>query len=249
MTSYPSNFATRPCDRDLLSRLEEAGCPPTFSELMLYRIWQDFASGGSDRRLLQTEDAGSGDRTIALLEKFCGWHETDQPPGLLVSLAIGADFLAVEPATDGSYLVCRDFYPINSKFSSGGKSMQRKGALTRVLTRELESADKQAAEHLQLWERNTASNFELGTPEQREQALLFLHAVCNSAGKSMPADSALRGGLFNAALKCLDTPPAARKDTLLYLISLRKDQSLPADVAAILHTWPALVAKAKCEGV
>ena len=249
MTSYPPNFSQRPCDRDLLSRLEESGCAPTFAELMLYRIWQDFASGGSDRRLLQTESASVGDRTVELLEKFCGWPESGQPGGLLVSLAVAADFLALDPGADGSYLVCRDFYPINSKFSAGGKSIQRKGALTRVLTRELEAAEQQTADHLLLWERNTASNFELGTPDQREQVLLFLHAVCNSTKKPMPADGALRGGLFNAALKCLETPLAVRKDTLLYLISLRHQPSQPADVATVLHTWPALVAQAKSEGV
>lgn len=247
MTSYPSNFLTRPCDRDLLARLEESGLEPDLAELTLYRIWRDFASGGSDRRLLAGDPPDLyHDRAITLLEKFCKWSWQD---GMLVTLAVDAGFLAIDQGADGSHLVCRDFYPINSKFSAGGKSFQRKGALTRVLTRELESADKKAAEHLQLWERNSASNFELGTPEQREQVLVFLHAVCNSAAKPMPPDSALRGGLFNAALKCLDTPQSDRKDTLLYLISLRKDQSMPADVAAILHTWPALVAKAKSEGV
>jgi hypothetical protein len=244
--SYPINFLARPADRYLIERLRQAGYSQDSAEILLYRIWQDFASGGSDRRQLSggREDFAS-DLAVKLLEDFCKWVPAGEKPGMLVEMACAADFLGVEATESGeTVLVCRDFYPLNSRIS-GKSSIQSLGGYSKGLSFASAKAAKDTAEHLQLWEHNPNHGFEDFTPALREAALLFIHRICRAAAREVPPDSVLRAGLFRTAGRCLDQSTQKQvHDTLLYLVSLRNKPNLPASLEAILNQWSELVARA-----
>lgn len=239
--SYPQNFLRRPVDRDLIDRLVHSGLPSDTAELMLFRLWQEFGNGASDRRKLG--DASFADDRAALgIEKACLWPGDS---GMLILMATDAEFLELDCSDVGGdrWLVCRDFYPLNSNAGKGGMAMQRKGAYSRVLKPAIAKADQDADRHLELWNTTRPEGLGEFDDEARKRALIFLHRVARAAARIIPSDATMRR-LVGDAVKCLDeTNDEAMHATLLYLISQRKE--LPEKLSVIVGQWPEIVEKAK----
>ena len=241
---YPQAFLERPEDRSLLVELAIAEVPEDSAKLILYRIWADFATSGSDRRVID-EERLDDDRQVRVLEAFCGWKGA---PGRLVRLAAETGFLKIEGSENGTMLICKDFFPINSAWSSKGRSFQKKGAFTRVMRKHLEAAETDAVQREELWSRTGAAAF-LDIPEaSRKDALRFIYRICRALGIQVPSDEVLRAGPFRQAIDCQrDTPAKVIDDTLIWLISRRKSPDIPDRIDAILRAWPDYVKQAAAE--
>lgn len=243
VVSYPQSFLSRPEDRAFLIELEQAGVTAEKAALMLYRIWADYSTGGSDRRPVMEEDIGA-DRQVRVLESFCGW---DGPPGDLVRLGVASGFLRFEVnPSGGRALVCSGFYPINSNWNVKGNSFQRKGAFTRILTADLKSAMKSAEEREELWSRTGGGAFASIPAESRREALIFMNRVSRALKMGVPADSVLAAsGAFGLALDCLrDHDPKSIDATLMWLLANRNGQDVPDRLDAVLRQWSVFAAKA-----
>jgi hypothetical protein len=243
VVSYPQSFLHRPEDRSFLMELSAAGLSAAESCCILYRIWADFSTGGSDRRPVDAENLAA-DRQVRVLESFCEWKGV---PGEMVRLAVMSGFLRVEPApAGGSLLVCNGFYPINSNWNAKGNSFQRRGAYTRILGADLKKSLQSAQEREELWSRTGGGVFKDLPAETRREALVFINRVCRALKMTVPADSVLStAGLFSLAVTCIQSHSVKSIDnTLMWLLSNRTGQAVPDRLDAILRDWPALTQKA-----
>lgn len=241
---YPQSFLERPEDRSFLMELEMAGVSNDASRLVLYRIWADFATSGTDRRSVNDEDL-AGDRAVRVLEAFCDWRGE---PGALVRMAVETGFLKIEPSATGPMLICKDFFPNNSAWSSKGRSFQKKGAFTRVMKKHLASAEDDASQREELWKRTGSSIFEEIPGETRAAALRFIYRICRALGRPVDSDEVLSAGPFRQAVDCLrDFSAKEVDDTLVWLISRRKSPDIPERIDAVLRAWPDYVKQSAAE--
>jgi hypothetical protein len=243
VVSYPQSFLHRPEDRSFLMELKAAGCDENAARLMLYRIWADYATGGSDRRPVDLSDLAQ-DRQVRVLESFCEWTGKS---GDMVRLGIASGFLRTEPsAGGGDMLICTGFYPINSNWNAKGNSFQRRGAYTRILAANLKESLRSADEREELWSRSGGGAFKDIPAESRREALVFINRICRALKIPAPADSVLAaGGVFNLAVQAIQTHSVKSIDsTLMWLLSNRGAQSIPDRIDAILREWPVLARKA-----
>ena len=242
---YPYSFLERPEDRSFLIELSLEGVAPDSARLMLYRIWADFATGGSDRRVLaEVEDIGK-DRLVRVLESFCGWKGES---GSLVRMALASGFLKMEHVGESSVLVCCGFFPINSAWTRGGNSIQKRGAYTRIRNKQSDLADKEASEREELWKRNGSVAFSEFTEEERKSSLRFIIRICRALGMKMPADSILSAGPFRMASEVLRVSSQKEiDDTLLWLISKRQSPDVSDRLDVILREWKEMSKKAELE--
>ena len=240
---YPSSFLERPEDRSFLIELSFAAIPKDTARLILYRIWADFATGGSDRRKIDSADMVA-DRQVRVLEGFCEWAGE---PGALVRMAIGAGFLVVEHGEAGSMLVCKGFYPANSAWNAKGRGFQRRGGLSRVLKGHSLKADDDVALLEKLWER-TGNPFADVDPETCRDASRLIYRICRTLGIATPGENDLKSGVMRQAIECVRSTDATQtKGTLLWLLSRRKEPDMPDRLDAILRAWPTFVAKSAAE--
>jgi len=245
VVSYPQSFLHRPEDRSFLLELSAAGIQAAESKLMLYRVWADYATGGSDRRPVDPE-ALATDRQVRVLESFCEWQGG---PGEMVRLAVMAGFLRMEPAPSGGHaLICSGFYPINSNWNAKGNSFQRRGAYTRILGADLKKSLQSAQEREELWSRSGGGVFKEVPADTRREALVFINRVCRALKMPFPADSVLSAGIFPLAIDCINTCSGKSIDsTLMWLLSNRAAQTVPDRLDAILREWPEFTKKAADE--
>jgi hypothetical protein len=241
---YPYAFLERPEDRSLLFELTHAGLSEDQAKLILYRIWAEFATGGSDRRRLESEDMAA-ERQVRMMEAFCHWSGG---PGELVRLAVLSGFLRIDRTDDGVSLICVGFYPINSAWSKDGRSFQRSGGLSRSLTKKKEKVDQDAGKREELWERTQADPFPDVAPEVRREALRFAMLLCRAVGFPYPTDGELAAGVMRMAIETVTScDEAQRRETMLWITGRRKEQDMPTRLDAILREWPSFVAKAAGE--
>lgn len=240
--AYPSSFLERPEDRSFLIELESAQVPIDKARLILYRIWADFGTGGSDRRPIHTA-ALAEDRQIRVLEAYCEWHG---PPSALVRMAVAAGFLSIASG-EQEMLVCTGFYPINSAFNAKGRSFQRRGGLSRVLKDQTNRAEGDAELMEKLWER-TGNPFQDLPPETCKRATRFIFQICRTLGLPAPDAAALQSGIMRMAIECVQTTEEERiKETLLWLLSRRKEPDMPTRLDAIIRAWPSYVTRSTTE--
>jgi hypothetical protein len=216
---------------------------------MLYRVWRDFGSGGTDRRGLRLageDPAGAAlgaDPQVRLLASSSGFTGE---PGKFAALAIESGFLALDQAADGSrQLVCAGFYPINAP--SGGAGSRSRGAFERSRRNQRQKAEDSSESHLKLWNRTGVAS--ALTDGQQKQAMVFLYSIARALHPmAMPADETLQrpGGLLEKAWALIQAHPEAEIDsTLRWLIAMRKDPRVKRDFGVLLGTWPELAASAK----
>lgn len=235
---YPISFLERPEDRSFLVELKHAGVHPDTAKLLLYRIWADFATGGSDRRAIHESNIAK-DRQVRVLEAFCDWQGES---GLLVRMAVESGFLRIEIGPKGGMLVCAGFYPINSAWSAKGRSFQKKGAYTRVLNRHASMADEEAGKREELWKRTGGGIFHEVPESTRREAMRFIIRVCRTLGMDVPGDVVLHAGPFRMAIEHLQSTPEPKiNDTLLWLLSRRGSPEIPDRLDAVLREWPEYV--------
>lgn len=242
--AYPTSFLERPEDRSFLIELELARVPKDAARLILYRIWSDFATGGSDRRKIEVENLAE-DRQVRVLENYCEWTGE---PGDLVRMAIAAGFLTLIDGDSGKYLVCAGFYPINSAFNAKGRSFQRRGGLSRVLNAQSQAAQGDADDFEKLWER-TGNPFQDVPPEICRRAILLISNITRALGLKNPTNEELKTGIMRMAIENVQsTDEKAVSETLLWILSRRKDPDMVnARLDTILRTFPAHVASAASE--
>jgi hypothetical protein len=242
---YPYSFLERPEDRSFLIELGIANVPGDTARLMLYRIWADFATGGSDRRVLASPENLGKDRLVRVLESFCGWSGE---PGLLVRMGVESGFLQIERGGDITMLVCHGFFPINSAWTRGGNSFQKRGAYTRIKNKQASLADAEASKREELWQRTGTTAFSEFNDDERKSALRFIIRICRALGLKIPADSVLAAGPFRMAAECLRASSEKEiDDTLLWLISKRQSPDISDRLDVILRGWSELMKKAASE--
>ena len=242
---YPSSFLERPEDRSFLMELSFASIPKDSACLILYRIWADFATGGSDRRLVDPEKL-AGDRQVRVLENFCGWTGE---AGDLVRMAIGTDFLTIERGETTAMLVCKGFYPTNSAWNAKGRGFQKRGGLSRVLKVHGEKAEGDVQDLEKLWAR-TGNPFADIHPDILGEANRLIFRVCRTLSLKNPTTPELQSGIMRMAIELVQSSDEAQiKETLLWLLSRRKEPNMPERLDVVLRSWPSYVEKAKNEGV
>lgn len=242
---YPSSFLERPEDRSFLIELNFASVAKDAAKLILYRIWADFATGGSDRRQILAEDL-QNDRQVRVLENFCEWTGT---PGDLVRMAIGAGFLVVEHSELGAMLVCKGFYPTNSAWNAKGRGFQKRGGLSRVLKVHGEKAEGDVEDMEKLWAK-TGNPFPEVDPDTRLEASRLIFRICRTLNLKTPTTTELQSGIMRMAIELVlaaDEPQI--KETLLWMLSRRNEPDMPKRLDVVLREWPSHAAKAKNEGV
>ncbi len=231
---YPASFLERPEDRSLLIELDFARIPENSAKLILYRIWADFATGGSDRRPVDPENMEE-DRQVRVLENYCAWTGA---PGHLVRMAVEAKFLLIELG-ENPMLVCKGFYPINSAWNAGNRSFQKLGGLSRGLNAQTAIADKDAGRRLELWSRTMRNPFEDIAPEILSSALNFIMRVCRIMNFPQPDDTALQAGVMRMAVESVSNYAEDEiRKTMLWLLSRRKEPGMPDRLDAVLRIWP-----------
>lgn len=248
--AFPQSFLERPEDRFLRGALRDCeGISEHQADLILYRIWADFATGGADRRPFGKEQR---ERQSNLIAQFCGL-DCGQVP--VVQLAIDAGFLFIETSSSGEFLVCKDFHQFNSPYLAAGKTPStRKGAYIRAEAVQRKKARVAADEHLLLWGRTGVRSDGIDRIDT-EKAVYFLHRLSRALHPlTMPADQILRrpGGVLEAAARILRSATDAGESndvdlTVQWLVSRRRDPSVNKDFPWLLQHWPELVAKAKAE--
>lgn len=239
---FPVSFLERPEDRSFLIEMSFAEVPADTAKLTLYRIWHDFATGGSDRRVVNPENLPE-DRQVRVLESFCGWTGT---AGKLVRMGIDSGFLKIDgTAESGHSLVCCGFYPINSAWKKKGTSMQQLGAYTRVLKRDDKIAEADLTQREELWSRTGGGIFTTVPEHERRDAMKFIYRICRSRGIDVPSDAVLSAGPFRAAVECLEaqTPEKKVNNALIWIISQRSSPDLPERLDALLREWPEILKK------
>lgn len=242
---YPSSFLERPEDRSFLIELSFVSIPKDTARLILYRIWADFATGGSDRRQIDAENLEQ-DRQVRVLENFCEWSGR---AGELVRMAVGAGFLTVERGESATMLVCKGFYPTNSAWNAKGRGFQKRGGLSRVLKVHGEKADGDVEELEKLWAR-TGNPFTDIDPEILLHATRLICRICRTLAIKNPTATELQSGIMRMAIELVQASDEAQiKETLLWLLSRRKEPDMPDRLDVILRAWPGYVEKAKSEGV
>ena len=242
---YPSSFLERPEDRSFLIELSFAKIPKDTARLILYRIWADFATGGSDRRKIDAEKL-EDDRQVLVLENFCEWAGR---AGDLVRMAIGSGFLAVERGESATMLVCKGFYPTNSAWNAKGRGFQKRGGLSRVLKVHGEKADGDVEDMEKLWAR-TGNPFADVHSDTLLEATRLIFRICRTLSLKNPSSAELQSGIMRMALELVQASEESQiKETLLWLLSRRKEPDMPDRLDAILRAWPSYVDKAKNEGV
>jgi hypothetical protein len=241
---YPRSFLERPEDRRFLMELKHLEAPEDSARLYLYRLWADYATGGSDRREITHPEAEIGkDGAVRLLEDFCGWVGVS---GDLVRAALAAGFLSIDSRDGKRALVCTGFFPINSAWCRDGKSMQKKGGLARAAQNQKRATERDAAARETLWLRRN-DEFDV-TPEQRGAALRFVMRLCRAVNLATPDDEALRAGPFRKAAEILDRADEATVErTLLWLISNRSEPDIPQRIDQLLRGWDTFVSRAQSE--
>ncbi len=244
ITAYPTSFLERPVDRSFLVELEFANVPKDSARLILYRIWADFATGGSDRRRIEAADLAE-DRQVRVLESFCEWAGKS---GDLVRMAVDAGFLTLSGGDEGRHLVCEGFYPINSAFNSKGRSFQRRGGLSRVLQKHNLAAAGDADQLEKLWER-TGNPFQDVAPEICRRAAILISNITRALGKPSPTTEELKTGIMRMAIENVQaTNEKDQAETLLWILSRRKDPEMEnSRLDSILRAWPTYVQKAASE--
>ena len=231
-----------------MAALVHLGVDSDLAELMLYRVWRDFGSGGSDRRAL-TKGEGIGlDPQMRLLAQSAGFKgETGQ----FIQHGISAGFFVLEGVEERKpVLVCKDFFPINSAWSVSGNSIQKKGAYTRARNRQAEEAEAAARKQLEVWDRTAPPDISGMDVEQRRAGIIFIHRLARALDLKLPPDPELRAGPLAAAAAIVEsTPVRSLDDTLLWLLSKAKDASanIPRNLKDLLAAWPSLVGQAGLE--
>lgn len=245
VVSFPQSFLQRPEDRLFMAALSSTGVDSELAELMLYRVWRDFGSGGSDRRALSPDVGLAHDPQVKLLADSAGYPGS---PGSFIQYGIHSGFFALEGVEEGKpVLVCKDFFPINSSWSVSGKSIQKKGAYTRARNRQAEEAEAEAKKQLEVWERTAPPDLSGMDAEQRRNGIIFIHRLGRALDLKLPPDAELRAGPLAAAAAIVgNTPVKSLDDTLLWLLSKAKDASatIPRNLKDLLAAWPSLVDQA-----
>jgi hypothetical protein len=232
----------------LLMELDSCGVKGADAKLLLYRLWADFATGGSDRRPVATGTADlASDMAVRMIESFCGWEGNG---GDLILACIAANFLAFDPAPDGGsggHLICTGFFPINSAWCRSGKSMQKKGGWARAAQRQVITADREAGERMELWKRTGASFGDMSASD-RGEALRFVLRVCRAMNVATPTDDELRAGPLRLASEIIARTSAARlNDIFVWIIGNRSAQGIPTRLDLILRDWEAIEKRALSE--
>ena len=241
VVSFPQSFLQRPEDRLFMACLIATGVDAGLAELMLYRVWRDFGSGGSDRRALNLKGGLEADPQVKLLAQSAGYAGD---PGDFVQRGLNSGFFVLEGIEVGSpILICKDFFPINSAWSVSGKSIQKKGAYTKARNRQAEEAKEAARKQLEVWERTSPSDLSGIDAEQRKNGIILVRAL----DLKLPSDPELRAGPLTAAAAIVEsTPVKSIDDTLLWLLSQAKDATanIPRNLKDLLAAWPSLVDQA-----
>lgn len=242
--AYPTSFLERPEDRSFLIELEFASIPKETARLILYRIWSDFATGGSDRRKIEAENLAE-DRQVRVLENYCEWTGG---PGELVRMAVASGFLTIINGDSGKHLICTGFYPINSAFNAKGRSFQRRGGLSRVLNAQSQAAQGDADDFEKLWER-TGNPFQDVPPEICRRAILLISNITRALGLKNPTNEELKTGIMRMAIEIVQsTNEKDVSETLLWLLSKRKDpEMVNARLDTVLRQFPNHLATAANE--
>lgn len=242
---YPESFLSRPCDRMFVGALAADGVDVYRARWICYQVWRDFATGGSDRRIISGADFAE-DRVVFVLESFCEWGG---PRGKLVDAAVDAGFLQVENTPGGGrVLICVDFYPSNSSWNSKGNSMQRRGAFTRVLRKDQEKSEAAVKEREELWSRTGGGVCKDMDPALRRRGLLFVNRVCRALRMDPPTDALLAAGdVIGMAARCAAADAEVVDRTLLWMLSNRDGQEIPGRIDAVLREWDKFVEAASRE--
>jgi hypothetical protein len=242
---YPAAFLERPEDRRCLLELAATGCPREAASLMLYRIWADYSTGRSDRRVVRSSLAElASDPEARLMEGFCGW--TGAPGGLVIA-AVSSGFLRHEERDGVKWLVCHGFFPINSTWCRDGKSFQKRGGLSRSLQKQANAVDREAREVETLWDKTGHAEVDGLTAAARGDALRLCMRICRAMDMPRPTDAEMKSGCLRLAKDILAHGSESINETLLWLIGNRTSPEIPRRLDQILRDWDRFLEKAKRE--
>lgn len=241
LVCYPKIFLERPEDRDFITELVALGVPAAEAKLLLYRIWADFAIGGSERRGLGVDDAGQR-RAIRSIEEYVGWSGTH---GELVATAVSVGFLKRDEGSGVPVLICVGFKECNA---GKGRSMQSAGGKATAIVKHAKAAAAAAEERLELWNRTTPRNLEGVPMEKRKRGLVLMLRVCRVLSLKDPGDVVLVDGTLAAILAILDQHSEdAVERTIKWLYGNRTDESIPDQLHAVFAKWNEFTVRAEAE--
>ncbi len=231
---YPENFLSRPCDRLFLtcfSDVKEGG-------YYAYRIWADFASGGSDRRVMDkcvSEGVLSdSDKQVLILEMFCGWSGDR---GSMIRSALDSGFLELSKRIDGNVdLVCCGFYPLNNQF---GMSMQKKGALSQALVRYGKEARLAASGQMGLFDKvgHQVAEIEMSA-ELKADAVSLVDVLCRVMHFDQLSTAAWTADLIHDSAAVVGKfTELERRNTFIWLMDHRNDSDIPKRVDLVVKAF------------
>jgi hypothetical protein len=228
--------------------LDACGVNGADAKILLYRLWVDFATGGSDRRpVSRASNELASDMAVRMIESFCGWQGNT---GDLILAALASGFFTFDPSADGGsggHLICTGFFPINSAWCRSGKSMQKKGGWARAAQRQVIAADRDAGARTELWNRTNA-NFGDMTAAERGEALRFVLRLCRAMNLATPTDDELRAGPLRLASAIISRTSADRlNDIFVWIVGNRGAQGIPNRLDLILRDWDDIEKRALSE--
>lgn len=241
LVCYPKSFLERPEDRDLISDLVALGTPVLEAKLLLYRIWADFAIGGSERRSLGVDSSGER-RAIRSIEEFVGWSGVH---GELIGTAVAVGFLKRDEAAGLPVLICVGFKECNA---GKGRSMQSAGGKATAIVKHTKAATAAAEERMELWGRTTPRSLESIPAEKQKQGLVLMLRVCRVLSLKDPGDVVLVDGTLSSVLSVLDQhSPEDIELAIKWLYGNRNDESVPDQLHAVFVKWSEFVSRAEAE--
>lgn len=238
--AYPSDFLSRPCDRQLTAVLcAEHALSRPHAEWLLYRMWADFATGGGARRRFVAREGGGCPVEYLVIEEFCRWSGGE---GELVRAAVDAGFLRLDEGQE-SALVAVGYEEANRM---AGSSVQRKGGHARAESAHRRRALEEAVQMGPLYEGAKPPS-EVRSLKEREMTNALGIRIYRALGlpeKDRPRlDPDLPVQLFELAVEVVrHWPEKVISDRLRELLASRGKADSPGRVDAVLRRWVAEIA-------
>jgi len=241
----PNNFLSRECDRKFLIAFHGVDKPRESAGYFMFRIWQDYAQNGTDRREIGVAAYGE-DPACQILEEATGWKGL---PGKLVQIAVESGFMVVSDEEAGKRsLQVAGFFPLNLRSKTEGGA-RRKGAMGAAVSKLAKGAVMDTAQQVELWSRSEAPG-DLD-PKDRKEATLLVHVLCRCLAMAPPTKNQWENGIL---LKQAAAVRAAFGDEQLesvwrYLVANRDNPEIPKRVDLALNNFKKYVGLAQEQGL
>jgi hypothetical protein len=200
--------------RENVRRFRRAQGNNDLAIVMLFRMWVDWATAGSEIRKIRDlpaegEIKWDEQEITYIVEEFCGWGGK---AGALIRSALDCGVLSVvkrefEPGKSAEYLVLNDFWQFNQHFASSYKTIQQKGALARNVKRSAENIAESASRRVDIMaDRGAQFALDLDSKPTTEEVkrcvtlIMLIDRACNR-GLRDQREFTKNESLMNSALQ------------------------------------------------